>query len=65
MKPLHLWGLAIRPRIVICAERRRALDSVSLIVRSTDAKARYKPPHAPGSAYSPGGRRIKDWEHRR
>lgn len=65
MNPLRIWGRALRPRIIICAERTSALESISLIARSTDAKARYKPPHAPGAACMPGGRRIKDWEHRR
>lgn len=66
MTPLYGWGPEMRMnRIILWAERSSAIESISLIARSTDAKARYKPPHAPGAAYSPGGRRIKDWEHRR
>ena len=65
MKLLPLPSRAITPRIIICGSRSSALEAVSLLSRSLDAKARYKPPHAPGATYTPDGRRTKDWEHRR
>lgn len=54
-----------RLKIIVRDDFRSGLNALSLLARSIDAKSRYKAPHAPGFDYTPGGRRIKDWEHRR
>ncbi|PZR93557.1 MAG: hypothetical protein DI537_10600 [Stutzerimonas stutzeri] len=65
MDPLRHWRGALRTSIILSGSHSAPLDFMSVRLASNDAKSRYKAPHAPGAAYSPTGRRIKDWETRR